>query len=171
MKEHHEYRGYTIVIEPDPEPMSPDEFGDSSLFLTATHWNFFVEREGFNHGRDLDMVETLERFHVLPLFAYIHSGVALSLNREAYPFNCPWDACQVGWVFASKEEFSSSETARIAAEGLIEMWNTSLSGDVWGFEVLEEDSEEPVNSCWGIFSSEYALAAAKEAVDSIIEGT
>jgi hypothetical protein len=45
---------------------------------------------------------------IFPVYAYIHSGIALSTSR-GYPFDCPWDSGQLGFALVSnakiQEEF------------------------------------------------------------------
>jgi len=43
------------------------------------------------------------KVHILPVFMYDHSGVALSHGRS-YPFNCPWDSGFYGIHFIEKEK-------------------------------------------------------------------
>lgn len=165
------YHGYTIRIEQDPEPMSPEEYGVDEVFLTGEHRQFSVERPGFML-RDLADARRLKAvkkaYYLFPLIAYIHSGVALSLTR-GYPFDCPWDSGQVGFVFVKKiegEEAVTRETAERNAEYLVQSWNRYLSGDVWGF-IIEDADGEMVDSCWGFEGYEYAVEQAKEVVEGL----
>ena len=119
----------------------------------------------------------VERYVVFPLFAYIHSGVTLSLGE----FSCRWDSGQIGWLVvdlgpaalfleeaAHKDKESiltwieecgeKREKARQRAKATVEMWNQYLSGDVWGYVVykiemcsLEHKHRNIVDSCWGYY--------------------
>lgn len=161
MKESITYRGRKIKIEQDQDVESPDSWGDDSLFIVANHNQFFVQEPG-EKSRRIDFDELVERYRkthwIFPLHAYIHSGVALSLTRDQYPFNDRWDSGQVGFVFASKKEWRLSKSAFKCAEGHVETWNQYLSGDVYGYIVGDD-------SCWGFYGYDYCLQEAKSIVD------
>lgn len=167
--EQEDYKGYIIKIEHDDDVDSPNDWGNTDLFLTACHSQFDVRVDGFNHP-SIDMKKVNRKYHVFPLIAYIHSGVALSLSSEGYPFNCPWDAGQVGYVFAEKKSWKDKGKAKEAAQSLLETWNEYLSGSVWGFIIEDEDGEH-IDSCWGFYGDPdgHVLEAAKESVDSLAE--
>lgn len=148
------YRGYSISIYPDDWLMSPDEWGDDNLFLVADHRQFYVKRDGFMLNRmESDEIKALgNQYHIFPLAAHIHSGVVLSLSRNGYPFNDPWDSCYVGAVFASKKEWRPKKKAHNAGQGLVDTWNDYLAGNVWGY-VIEDKSSAHVHSCWGFYGN------------------
>ena len=41
-----------------------------------------------------------QKFLMLPLYLYDHSGITMNTTG----FSCPWDSGQVGWIYASKED-------------------------------------------------------------------
>lgn len=106
-----------------------------------------------------DRVNTGE-VKALPVYAYVHSGVALSTA----PFNDPWDSWRSGFVY--------SEDAGVTDDMLreyVETYNKYLAGDVWGFVVEEaveligqqEDGTTverkqwvELDSCWGFLGSD-----------------
>ena len=154
------YHGYTITIEMDDDYQMEE---DDGIFITAHNQHYFyVERDGFmgtNYG------ESHNGYHVFPLYAYIHSGVALALSRDSYPFTCPWDSGQIGYVFVSQQEFESRDDAHGAASGHVSEWNDVLSGNVWGY-VIEDEDGMPGDSCWGFVGDyEYCLQEARNVVD------
>ena len=156
MEEDIYYKGYKIRIREDEYADSPDDFGDDSLFLVYDHRQFSVKRKGFNvesiyhwmyakeavefvddvdgnYQEEVDGYSELNNYFLFKVEAYIHSGVSLSLFTGTK--RCRWDSSVSGYILASKSEFELEETARNAAEGLLETWNQYLSGDVWGFIV------------------------------------
>lgn len=152
--------GLTIKIFRDENAEGPDAWGDSGLYLTADHRQFYVKGEAAPE-------ETHWRFG---LEAYIHSGVQLALSSEGNFPDRRWDVSQLGLVFVSKKEWPTIKAARKAALGLIENWNDYLSGNVYGFQVLDAQ-DEVLDSCWG-FSGDYdaedgALAEARGIVDHL----
>ena len=97
------------------------------------------------------------KYRLLPLFAYIHSGISLSTSRV-----CQWDSSLVGLIFVSKE-FEIDEQDRLA-NNLLSEWNTYLIGDVWGYKILSKDDEQ-VDALCGIYEYEEALKIAEAQVD------
>lgn len=98
---------------------------------------------------------------VLPLYLYDHSG----LTMRTYPFSCPWDSGQVGWIYVTKAEVRKEYgvkrvtkkvrdrvIAALKAEvGTYSQW---LEGDVYGF-VLEDAQGNEIDSCWGFFGTDW----------------
>jgi len=93
---------------------------------------------------------------MLPLYLYDHSGITMKCS----PFSCKWDSGKVGFIFVSKAKarelfdwprLTQQRVTRIQTilEGEVEVYDQYLRGDVWGFEVIEDD--EVKDSCWGFF--------------------
>jgi hypothetical protein len=153
-----EHAGFGIAIQPDEDAESPDSWGNENLFLVTTSNRYFtVQRKGF--GVEACRTTAVERdFHVLPLFAYIHSGVALSLA----PFSDPWDSGQIGFVLVAKRK--GFRNILKAARELVEEWNMYLSGDVWHYRVLDSQGDH-VDSCSGFYGFEYCQQQARQAAE------
>lgn len=156
------YKNYTIVLEQDEYCESPNEWGDDELFLLAKHREFDVSRKGFDIDEIFEHIEETNvwewgEYKLLPLFAYIHSGISLSTSRV-----CQWDSSLVGLIFVSKE-FETDKQDRLA-DNLLSDWNTYLMGDVWRYEILSKDDEQ-VDALSGIYEYENALEEAKHQVD------
>lgn len=179
--EQFEAHGLRVRIHQDTDAQSHDHWGNEDLFLIANHRQFYVSRKGFDCDSGTPKASRKE-YHALPLYAYIHSGVALSLGNTSYPFNDRWDSGQVGWVLVKKNQ--GFRNIRKAAMSLLSEWNSYLSGEVYGFEVErisehDEDCEgdlsecqcdgEHVDSCWGFigdikYCREEATNAARYAI-------
>jgi hypothetical protein len=94
---------------------------------------------------------------VFPVFAYIHSGVSLSLGRTTYPFSCGWDTSMKGFMLIKQQKGTyHRESARKMAEGLIETWNMYLSGDVYGYN-------SKYGGCWGFYGEDGKKCMIEEA--------
>jgi hypothetical protein len=168
---------YTAVIECDPEPESPedlsDDVGTETLFLVTSHRDFTVGPQEFLKA---DPEDTRKEFHVFPVRAYIHSGVSLSLSGEGYPFNCQWDSAWIGCVFITRKEgvFGEGLDPKKIAQGLIDLWNQYLSGQVYGYKIYETCpiclGRKEVDSCWGFYGTlDSVQAEADAAIDSLVE--
>ena len=116
---------------------------------------------------DEDIRRALEDHYImLPLILYDHSELSMSTNRQ-WPYDCPWDAGQVGWIYVSKAK-GRKEWPKVAnldaklrevLEGEVETYDQFLRGEVYGFVVEERDhcdscgreEWQHVDSCWGFF--------------------
>ena len=161
---------YQLRIEQDTDPEAPDAFDDCGVWIVTTeNRHFSVQPKGW----DVDRAAAIARgepapgdepFKALPLYAYVHSGVALSLGR-GYPFDCPWDSGQIGFVVVDPRELSApdDDTCGTQAALTVDAWNQYLSGDVWGYIVERvttcdhgDEHAEHVDSCWGFYGRECA---------------
>ena len=143
----------------------PDEWKDEGLFLVGFHRDFTVDRESYTQelvaslfdknryedgSKNLEAVEVAKQYNVFPLEAYIHSGVVLALQNEGNFPDRQWDVSLIGAVFISKKEAKTKMKARKLALTLIKTWNDYLSGNVYGFQVEDNDGND-VDSCWGFY--------------------
>ncbi len=123
-----------------------------------------------------DLNPEYEKYWIFGVDAYIHSGVHLSLaNTANYP-DRQWDVSTTGYILVDKEIYSNIELdvtikskypeeedkARYYAEGLIETWNSYLSGEVYMYYIqkhtkcdcCEHIEKETVDSCGGFYTKE-----------------
>jgi hypothetical protein len=234
---------YKLIIEPDDNCDSPDDWRNDDLFLVYDHRQFDVKREGFNPRKIYDYLmypnkpdftslvdkaillgvedpeeyanneikewennrsDEYDDYWIFPVAAYIHSGVSLSLTNsfERQGF----DTSVSGFILAQKtvegKTFKinrTKEECKIGAEGLIETWNTYLSGDVYGFRLLKKEARysinketweslaqngdeskaleyfteeiewEEIDSCWGFYGSDIKENGILEHISSEIE--
>ncbi len=118
--------------------------------------------EGFKYLREDEYLRKLKKIEreggiVLPVYAYEHSGIVF----KTYPFSCPWDSGQAGFIYITKEQITEGlgykpgeKGRRIAAKEYLKtqvaMLSAYANGEVYGF-VLEDEEGEEVDSCWGFF--------------------
>ena len=132
---------YRLNVIPDTDPQPPTDYGDDkAAFVHGRHRDFHV-------GPEMDKAEGM---HQYPLYAYIHSGVHLSLGDP----QDMWDSGQVGYVCITKDE-SDIPKPEEYAQGMVKEWNQYLSGDCWGFEIEHVETGDIVDSCWGFFGEDY----------------
>jgi len=92
--------------------------------------------------------EDYSEYHIWTVYAYIHSGIVLSLETTSYPFTDRWDVSTTGFVLAKKDAFINATTSKHLtkeevekhAKILIEVWNIYLSGDVLMYTI-----EKPIS--------------------------
>ncbi len=151
-----EYKGFTIRILHDDDATSPAEWDQFGTIYTR-HNRYFAIGEDLNKLEGPEIADEIrsEGGELLPIYAYVHGGVALSTGS----FSCPWDSGQCGFIAVTKakliEEYSddseaSREKARKLMAAEIENWNTYFSGEVYGYIVETEDGDE-LDSCWGFY--------------------
>jgi len=131
-------------------------------------------------------VETLQKLVkepdviALPLYLYDHGGISMRTNRS-YPFDCPWDSGQVGYIWVTREEVRRTyKVERISPKLLdrvigflgweVEVYDQHLRGEIYGY-VIEDENGEHIESCWGYYGDpdEYLVLEAIEIVDGITE--
>jgi len=98
-----------------------------------------------------------------PVYAYIYSGIALSLSRTGYPFTCPWDSGLGGIMALHPEGKRGNLDVWKTAKSIIESYNQYFSGDVWGYIVETEDGDT-LDSLWGMYGEDYAREEGEKAL-------
>lgn len=95
---------------------------------------------------------------------YDHSGIALSLSAEGYPFNCPWDSGWVGYIFLTKDRIRENYMVKRISKKVLDRavtcalaefdeYDGYVRGEVYGYRVVvtdgSEDDGDVIDSCWG----------------------
>lgn len=140
---------------------------DAWLEARARKWNLF----------DMEVAKRLDRivekhYIMLPVYMYDRSGVTLNTTG----FSCRWDSGQVGWIYVSiadvKKQYGwknmsqkRRELIKTYLRGEIETYAQYLEGDVWGYVITDDVTEEIVDSCWGFFGQEYCEEEAESAME------
>ena len=170
------YKNYAYSIKSDDSAENPDIYSDD-LFLVYDHRDFCVERKEFyppeiNDYLNGDTDYDFSNFWIFPVYAYIHSGVSLSLLHNGDK----WDTSMRGYVLVNKnirEDFNE-ELAKNYAEDLIKEWNMYLSGDIYDLKIYKlnicnhcgHTEEEEVEFMSGIYGYNEAEQLAKEYIDN-----
>lgn len=161
-----QYKGHDIEVFIDEDVESPNDWGNDEIFLVYDHHQFYVKREGFNPTDIFERMQTGKKtydgYWFFPVYAYIHSGVALSLGKNYYPFTDRWDVSFRGFVLVKRMKgiWWNQDKAYEAAEGLIETWNQYLGGEVYGYT-------SEIGGCSGFYGDEGMAQMIEEAKDEI----
>lgn len=187
--------GLKVTIVEDSDPESPREW-DNVGTMVCWHRNYtlgdeqpsedpsqylsgLVADEMDDTDLDYDEDEELyveraqallqEKYVILPLFLYDHSGISMSTST-GYPYNDPWDAGQVGYIYASKAKLKEEgvEDGEAALRGEVETYDQYLRGEVYGYTV-EDENDEVLDSCWGFFGVDFVKQEAINSVNWWIE--
>ena len=134
---------HRVSVFVDEAATNPREDYDHVGTIVYWHRNYILGDEagpGNGAGWLEEWMESNAGGVVMPVYAYEHSGVALSLGNRQYPFNCPWDGGQLGYIYATNEtlerEFGKdwlTEQVEACFAAEIEEFNQYLSGDVYYF--------------------------------------
>jgi len=171
-----EYHGYTIDIVPDDCDESPREW-DNLGTMACFHRNYTLGDKHDLTVDDLKAIVQRDDVLALPLFLYDHSGISMSTGR-AYPFDCPWDSGQVGYIYITHENVlkeygkplaQSLKKAEKYLQGEVTTYDEYLTGQVYGY-VVKDAHGEHVDSCYGFYGSyddpdHSALSEARTSAD------
>jgi len=150
----------TVTIKQDTDAEAPFSHGVTIYYRNASRYTLGEKRVSdatlFNLGQDEDVY----RF---PVYALVHGTSALSLT----PFTCPWDSGRSGTVTVDKDQVDSEEEAREAAKSHVEAFSQYIGGDVYGYEITDEDNEM-IDSCWGFYGFDYCKKEAIGAANRLL---
>jgi hypothetical protein len=169
------YKGYTINIVNDYDSENPLREWDNIGTAVCFHSRYDL---GSNH--DFSDVDELQDFlkstpHLaLNLYLYYHSGITMRTE----PFSCRWDSGQVGVIYITfeeiRKEFKIKNVTKKWKEkiygymkGTIETYDQYLRGDVYGYQISKEDTDDITDSCYGYFGDDhsYIIDEAKSIID------
>jgi len=180
-----EYKGYIIKIIPsdgsDNSPRDDDNFGTMVCFHNRyTLGDDIPKKLGFTVDID-ELKEIIQRKDVvaLPIYMYDHSGIGISTSNSRYPFNCPWDSGQIGYIYATYEDIRKNWSGKRVTKKMLDrvleilqsevnVYNDYLTGNVYGY-VVEDKEGNHLDSCWGYIgdydAKEGPLDCAKDIVN------
>lgn len=175
------YKGFEIeLIQDDDMFETPRDWSNTGTCLFFGRYSHLgddhnLRTEDYSCEEELleEIIKRYEPVEVMRVYGYSHSGLTISIK----PFNDVWDSGLLGFILVEKKRIEELGWKRISSKrrntlkeymtGEIAVLNQYVSGDVWFYNVTDED-DEVVDSCGGIYGYEYALEMAKEFVDSII---
>jgi hypothetical protein len=177
-----EYRGGTIELWYDEDPMHPRKDCDNLGTMVCLHRRYALGDVGGPRNGQLDGRDILEpgEFEAwwkahgkggirLPLYLYDHSGLTISTT----PFSCRWDSGQLGYIFVTAEKIKKeygkkiiNRKTRARAESLLEQevktYDRFLRGEFVGYTATHGDNTESVG---GFDDADYAIEDAKSVID------
>ena len=175
-----EYKGYTIRIEVDDDPINPRKEYDNLTRMMCFHRRYDLgdgecgyDSRAYSGWDEMlaSIIKKEKPVVIKPLYLMDHSGISISTKD----FGCPWDSGQIGFVWIPRDKAlaennwktltrSRKQTLEKILLAEVETYNDYVMGNVYGF-VIEKNGEH-MDSCWGfIGDSEYPLVEAKAVVD------
>jgi hypothetical protein len=153
--------GKELRIYRDENPENPRIAWDGNMGIMVCYHSMY--NLGDKDAKNLSECNPLAK---LPLYLYDHSGITIRTT----PFHCGWDSGHVGWIYTTEDRLTELGIEEHDPDKLKEMlrqevetYDQYLTGDVFGFEVVEFETcnlnhvhEKEVNSCWGYFGVDFA---------------
>lgn len=160
----YEKKGVKIFIDEfseDADPRDRDNLGTIACF----HFRYKLGDEtdlnasmfsNWEAAEDYLYKENNNKLIMLPLYMYDHGGLLISV----YPFSCPWDSGQIGYIYADYESvrkffrvnYVTKKIRKLAEERLreeVRLYGLYLSGEVYYFET------EDGYSCGGFLGYDF----------------
>lgn len=187
MIESFQYNGYTVEIHADECPESPREW-DNLCQIVCFHRNYNLgDKHDYSQG-DFnswdDLKEQIEKDHdpivITPIYLFDHSGLTIATDCGKFQAcdSHGWDWGQIGFAFIPKQvavneygvdhtheiDDETIETCQKVLQGEVETYGNYVSGEVYGYRILDADGEEK-DSCWGFFGYDNVVSMAKEDLD------
>lgn len=144
-----------VRITVDSDPINPRAEYSNAGVMYCRHGRYDLgdknAEDAFVENAKGNRVQRDDIALALPIYMYDHSGITISHE----PFSCPWDSGLLGVHYITKEvlsrEFNGDKAkARACLESELKTYDQYLRGEVFGFEVLDEN-DDAVDSCWGFF--------------------
>lgn len=177
-----EYKGHTIELHYDTDPVSPREW-DNLGTMACFHRRYNLGDHG--HGLNPSNFSgwgAMERWLrnrgaavILPIYMYDHSGITISTS----PFSCPWDSGRLGLIYVNKEKLRKEygvsritekirEKAAKVLQNEVEIYDNYIRGNIYGF-ITKDANGEVVDSCWGYDDEDYCISEAQGVVDCLVQ--
>ena len=139
---------------------------ESELIFLSNHRDYSSRN---NDGVEIDQFESMDElkahygndFEIVAINAYIHSGIALSLNE----FNCQWDSGLFGLLIFKKGEFGENDQG---LKGFVETWSMNWNGENYAY-TIEDEKGEILDSCCGFVGHENAIEKGKSALKYLMD--
>jgi hypothetical protein len=159
----------TVNLFYDEDTESPRQW-DNLGEMVCFHRRYSLgDKHTFRSPEEVEEFLSKTPHVALPLYLYDHSGITMSTS----PFSCPWDSGRVGIIYVTlaqlRTEYNVKRITKTVREKAIkvlqsevEEYDRFIRGEVYRYEILDENGEE-VDSCGGFIGLDYAIEAAREA--------
>ena len=165
--------GLTVKLFFDPEPTSPDDWDQLATFQHSASFTFGEpigepERGWDVHIRALTLMGEAAATVPVRVDDYGSRGLMIyesdAENANGVLFTTHE---RVTELCTDKPEYHERTWIEQALRGELEQWKQYAENDVYGY-VIENESGEHVDSCWGFYGFEYAKEQAAEALDTAV---
>lgn len=176
-----ELNGFHATISYDENRCNPREEWDNVGTIICRSNRYGLGDE--NHTAEMDECDSWDEVEnvirktygkdciMLPVYIYDHSGITINTTG----FSCGWDSSRIGTIVVSREKARTEygmkritktnlEKVIKYLEGEIETYDQYLTGDVYGYEIEDEEGE-PLDSCWGFYGLEHVTEEVKQLLE------
>lgn len=166
-----------IKVYYDPNPINPRTEYDN--VTTMVYWtnkyiigDEYIEQCTKKYIEDEYASKNDRILAILPLNAYIHSGITISTGN----FSCKFDSGQVGFVFITESkakamgyDLTNPPNWENVIQDDVLVYDNYLTGQVYGY-VIENNIGDQLESCWGFIGDvDYCILEAKSVAESCID--
>jgi len=161
-----DYKGYTINIYPDVDPISPREdpyfskiicwhkrynLGDRNLKDSYSDLKHCYLKDLTDYCDNWEAVEKVlikefKAYIIMPLFLYDHGGISLRTYSHGQ-YAC-WDGGYVGFIYVTKEDILKEYNVKTISKKLkekiikrleheVEAYSDYLNGNVYGYKIVK----------------------------------
>ena len=95
-----EHAGKTVRIVSDDDPLNPRTDWDNLGTITYREGSRYILGDKATTTEEMEEIAARRDVICLPVYAYIHSGIALNTTG----FHCPWDSGQSGIIYVEREK-------------------------------------------------------------------
>lgn len=162
----------------DEDPMNPRDWDNLATFDIYHRKYKLADEAGDLHFRNFDTFEEwkeeIDAVVIIPLYLYDHSGITIQAGAAN-----DWDSTDVGYAYITNETATQAfgpatqqtslwnkyksieEWAEAVIRSEIDTYASYLEGQVFGYVVIDNDTEEVLDSCWGFFDHDDMLEEAR----------
>lgn len=167
--------GYIVETLYDDLCGSPREW-DTLGTIYSNHREHNPDGHSIDEIMDDDGTITIADTHYcMPIYAYIHGGISLSVGNDGWPFNDQWDSGLFGIIAVSKKDAErefpedTEKHVRNLLESEVAMLDDWYNGRCYGYAVYDKYGDT-VDSCFGYIGGYDAMIEdAKDEAKAIAE--
>jgi len=105
--------------------------GDDLTFIsTNRNYSSYGTEKNFDIDDMVELLKTNSEYEAVKIYAYIHGGISLSLNK----FSCSFDSGVFGFLLFKKGEFGEDNKG---VESFVKTFNSLLSNEVYRVDLVE----------------------------------
>ena len=179
----YQVNGFTVEIDYELDAQSPHEWELRGADMVLSLKNYDLPNDadvdtgpdGMNLDELVEYLKTeLGALLVLPVYGYIHSGIALRAGDRIGQFADPWDSGTAGvayvtpkiWEYLTDRPWTGSdEDVALATEAItshVSNFGHYLNGDVYSYRITDWDGEY-IDGCGGFYDIDEVMKEANAA--------
>lgn len=167
------YNNYIINVDTDADAESPRNWDNLGKILYVSS-RYILGDASVSHEDIAEITSSDENFS-FPVYAYIHSGIKLSLGAFSDRFDsgqcgiiyCTKQSARDNWPEASEEELEGLVKACFVSE--IDTFNQFMNGEVYCYHITDGLGNDMEISVCGHYDRDEMIREAKEEIDLLVK--